>query len=307
MNSNYAAQRFGVGAFGARAAARAEFPAPAPQPAALLEETASVSAAPSSPRPEAVVSTPAAPPTRSRSNGSGAAPASPPAPPLDPPEPPASPVEPPNGEPEARPPLIAPGAPRFDHVPEAARHPLGPYRQAPEEFGGQWWLVTPFTGEEPWTNLTFPPAEEPEGVTAEFLSVFGPRPERQEGRTYWENKAAEIQWEQDLEHFRGVGVPDGFTAEQIEAAADVLENWGLGRPVFYEGRYGWKARFPASSIPDFEANPFTAVEAPHLVVARFQVKLARNGEEPLTRHPFVPPQVFGDAPLETPVRAETGA
>lgn len=286
MNSNHAAARFGFSAFGARDAARAQFPAAEARAVSLVEEPPSAAGA-------AVPSIP----TRSRSG----APAGTPPPPAVPP-PPDIPAEPPT-PPPAEPPALAPGVPRFDDVPEGARHPLGPYRQAPEEYGGQWWLVTPFTGEEPWANTTFPPAEEPEGVTAEFLSVFGPRPQPEPGRTYWENKAAEIRWEQDLEYFKQTGIPEGFTAEEVQAAGDVLESWGLGRPVFYEGRYGWRAKFPGSSLPGFEASPFTAIEAPHLVVARFQVKLARTGEEPLTRHPFVPPQVFGDEPLETPATA----
>jgi hypothetical protein len=99
-------------------------------------------------------------------------------------------------------------------------------------------------------------------------------------------------WERNLEHFKGLGVPEGFTQEQVDAAGAVFEAWGMGRPLFYEGRYGWMAKFPSVEIADFEAGPFAALEAPHLVIARYQVALAEEGSEPPQRHPFVPGWVF---------------
>lgn len=195
----------------------------------------------------------------------------------------------------APPPAPPPGPPRFDDVPESVRYPNGPYRQAPAEFGGQWWLVSPFTGETPWvTQLasTAPPPAPP----AEFTAVFGERPSRS-------GAAAALEWDQDLAHFKRVGVPEGFSSEQIQAAGDIFEQWGLGRPVFVEGRYGWSARFPDSQIPGFQASPFTAVEAPHLVVARYQIRMTQEGEAPAQQHPFVPPQLFGHEPIEQQLRS----
>lgn len=178
----------------------------------------------------------------------------------------------------------------FEDVPESARYPLGPYRQAPSEFGGKWWLVSPFTGETPWA-AEFPGAV-PSGdhAPADFVAVFGERPTRAGG-------AAQLSWDQDLKHFRGVGIPEGLSPEQVAAAGDVFEEWGLGRPVFVEGRYGWSAYFPDSQVEGFQAKPFTAVQAPHLVVARYQIRMSQQGDNPVERHPFVPPQVFGLDPL----------
>lgn len=190
-----------------------------------------------------------------------------------------------------------PHIPRYADVPADLQWPDGPYRQAPPEYGGEWWQVSPFTGEQPWLQLdhvsrTAEAVEEtPLAMPEGFLKLFGPEPA---GR----NQVERIRWEQDLEHFKQAGVPEGFSAEQIEAASSLFESWGLGRPQFYEGRYGWSARFPDSAIPDFEANPHTAIEAAHLVVARYQIRLAQQGEAPAERHPFVPPQVFGDSPLD---------
>ena len=64
------------------------------------------------------------------------------------------------------------GVPRYKEVPEHWRSPIGPYRQAPAEFGGEWWMVNPFTTEEPWRNEAGPTEQLPDG----FLEIFGPRP-----------------------------------------------------------------------------------------------------------------------------------
>jgi hypothetical protein len=63
--------------------------------------------------------------------------------------------------------------PRFRQVPEDWKHPLGPYRQAPAEYGGEWWLVNPFTTDEPWvTQSVIVERELPPGL----VEVFGLRP-----------------------------------------------------------------------------------------------------------------------------------
>lgn len=194
-------------------------------------------------------------------------------------EPPAPPAE-----------VPASGTPHFADVPDSAKFPLGPYRQAPSELGGEWWYVSPFTGDEPWSAASLsaeqPPPSPP--LPEGFTEVFGERPNSG-------SSAVRAQWKIDLEHFQGTGLPEGFTQEQADRAAEVFESWGLGAPVFYEGRYGWKARFPESGIPGFEANPHTAIETPHLVVAGYQVRQTQQGGLPAERHPFVPPVVFGES------------
>ena len=63
--------------------------------------------------------------------------------------------------------------PHYSEIPDHWKQPVGPYRQAPQEFGGDWWLVNPFTGSEPWNNQPRPKEPLPEG----FTSIFGPRPQ----------------------------------------------------------------------------------------------------------------------------------
>ncbi len=215
---------------------------------------------------------------------------------------PIDPIEP---EPEPEPDPIAPHIPRFESVPESLQWPAGPYRQAPAEFGGEWWLTNPFTGVAPWITQTGGPADGAPGPTdgipeapADFLELFGPPPQLDPQISRLHRSTEMAQWLIDLENFQGTGIPEGFSQEQVDRAADLFESWGLGRPVFYEGAYGWKARFPDSSIPEFEAAPFTAIESPHLVVAKYQIKMTQHGEVPIERHPFVPPQVFGEAALD---------
>lgn len=192
--------------------------------------------------------------------------------------------------------------PHFLSVPESVQYPYGPYRQAPPEHGGEWWLANPFTGEEPWLTQGYGDPYEPatpDGPepTPEFLAVFGPRPSSETHPNRLERSAAIADWERNLEYFQGVGLPEGFTEAQLEAAGDLFESWGMGRPVVYEGRYGWTATFPSADVEGFEASPFAALEAPHLVVARYQIEMMENGMSPAEKHPFVPPQVFGDDPL----------
>lgn len=180
-------------------------------------------------------------------------------------------------------------------VPEAWKHPLGPYRQAPPEFGGEWWLVSPFLGETPWERFQTPVTEPdlPEG----FLEIFGPRPEVRNGL---EDRAAAVRWEQELRWFkRAAEFPADEDGELLDRglighANAAYEAWAMGRMYFYEGRYGWRAAFPESQIPDFDVDAKGAVESAHLVIARYQIKLASLGYEPERRHPFVPPHVWGD-------------
>jgi hypothetical protein len=111
------------------------------------------------------------------------------------------------------------------------------------------------------------------------VRVFGPRPE---------TTTAATQWEQDLSFFQGTGLPEGFNEEQLEAAKTQFEEWGLGEPVFYQGRYGWQVRFPDSQLPTFETTASTALLVPHLVIAEFQVRSIQEGVTPSQYHPFLP-------------------
>lgn len=193
------------------------------------------------------------------------------------------------------------GPPRFVDVPDSAKFPAGPYRQAPAEYGGEWWLVSPFTGEQPWLNQELAsvanPLDEyaPETLPPDFVQAFGEMPVRHGGESGAEFVARLARWKQDLEFFQQVGIPDGLDEALIELASTAYEQWGMGAPVFYEGRYGWFARFPDSAIPEFEMDAASAVTSPHLAIARFQVRQLQNGGEIPQTHPFVPPHLIAQS------------
>jgi len=192
------------------------------------------------------------------------------------------------------------GPPHFPDVPDSARYPAGPYRQAPPEYGAEWWLVNPFTGDAPWLHqdLAGSPVTSPaskyaaENLPQDFRQAFGEMPVRRTGESGAGLVARISRWKQDLEFFQRTGIPEGFEESQVELASAVYEQWGMGQPVFYEGRYGWFARFPDSALPDFEMDAASAVQASHLAIARFQVRLLREGVELPAPHPFVPPHLL---------------
>jgi hypothetical protein len=163
--------------------------------------------------------------------------------------------------------------------------PLGPYLQAPAEYGGGWWIQS-FVP-EPWKTAR--PAAKP--LPPGFVEIFGPEPGPSS-----DNRG---RWLTDLKYFVRAGKPDGFDDAQIATATADLNAWGMGAPAFYEGRYGWRARFPESQLPTFEALPEVAVQLPHLVIAQFQVRLAQAGLKPSKIHAWVPPHLFGGDPIVT--------
>jgi hypothetical protein len=188
---------------------------------------------------------------------------------------------------------LAPQLVRFADVPQDVKHPQGPYRQAPPEFGGEWWFVNPFTGPEPWLALERaknpPVAElETEPVPAGFLQVFGARPKLSDVHSHSQLHTATVQWEQDMSYFKQIGVPEGFDQSQVDAATVEFEAWGMGKPVFYEGRYGWQVRFPDSQLPSFEAGAAGALLVPHLVIAQFQARSIEQGVTVARYHPMLP-------------------
>ena len=185
------------------------------------------------------------------------------------------------------------GPVRFAEVPGHLKSPLGPYVQAPPESGGEWWYANPFIGPRPWLILE-PRTEVPETLPAGFEELFGPRPARTRTDNSVDFAAKTNQWEQSLKHFKGVGIPDGIEPAEIDALRDTMEKWGLGEPRFYEGRYGWRVRFPDSRAPSFEMNPKTLVTAPQLSVSMYQIRLLKDGILPEPLHAMVPPGAVTD-------------
>ena len=183
--------------------------------------------------------------------------------------------------------------PRFKDVPDGWKHPLGPYRQAPAEYGGEWWLVNPFTTEEPWATQGGVVERE---LPAGFVEIFGPRPKIADfshvANPGFAWRVAVDLWEQDLRNFKRAGVPEWTTPEQVTAAEKVARAWDLGAPRFYEGRYGWMGRFPESQLRAFESSAWGVLNVTHHVVATYQWRLLEQGIVPAKRHPFVPPHVW---------------
>jgi hypothetical protein len=189
--------------------------------------------------------------------------------------------------------------PRFQDIPEHWKYPEGPYRQAPAEYGGAWWLVNPFGSAAPW--LAQPVAKE--NLPAGFEEIFGGRPEASSFHgtpnpsLYF--RIAVVDWEQSLRYFKQAGAPEWASEKNLHAAATLFESWGMGRPRYYEGRYGWSARFVDSAIPEYETAARSAIEHTHLVVAQYQLAILERGDVPEHKHPFVPPQMWPDETKET--------
>ena len=180
---------------------------------------------------------------------------------------------------------------RFKEVPGDVQWPAGPFVQAPEEYGGDWWRRSPFTGPKPWLALDRPFIKPIEVLPEGFVELFGPRPDYKDFDNYFRFQVATVEWEDTLDRFRGLGMPEGIDLEALESATEVMLEWGLGEPQLYEDVNGWHAKFPDSANPDFEINPTTLLMAPHVTVARYQLGLIRLGTIPAELHPFIPPTV----------------
>jgi hypothetical protein len=154
-------------------------------------------------------------------------------------------------------------------------------------------MVNPFTGSEPWrTQGGDVERELPPG----FAEVFGTRPKISD-YSHTSNpglswRLAVGRWEQDLRYFQRAGVPEWATPEQVAVAAEVTRSWGLGAARFYEGRYGWMARFPDSQIREFESSAWAVLNVTHHVIAGYQWRLLEHGIVADKQHPFVPPHVW---------------
>ncbi len=166
------------------------------------------------------------------------------------------------------------------NVPVSWRAPDGPYRQAPPEYGGEWWLVNPFTGNEPWLRRA--PAKEtlPDG----FVAIFGPRPQSADFPTNRAWTFARNQWLTDLRTFVAAGHPDGYTIEQTQIADGVFQAWRMGEAAYYQNVNGWRARWPHSQVVDFEQPAAVAVELSHISVALYQAELIERGLFPAEGH-----------------------
>ena len=185
-------------------------------------------------------------------------------------------------------------------VPDRWKHPEGRYQQAPEKYGGEWWLVNPFTGSAPWIRHFTPPPTTL--LLPGFVELFGKRPQSSDFNQLKDGnrifRVAVGKWEQDLRYFKQAGWPlvpangpEGIAENDLKVVAAVCEAWEMGRPHFYEGRYGWVAVFPDAVFPGYESGLKTLMTATHLMIARFQVRQIRMGLTPTNLHPYLPPHV----------------
>jgi hypothetical protein len=178
---------------------------------------------------------------------------------------------------------------RPKEVPEAWKYLVGPYRQAPPEYGGEWWLVNPFSGSEPWLLLDRK-APVPEVLPEGFERA------RPTWRAYPTRQAFQhdvVVWEQAKKNFIQAGVPPWAGERQLQIAEGALIAWGMGVPAYYEHSFwGWMARFVESKLPTFQMNAHTTIFHTHLVVPNYQVDLLQQGIEPEQRHPLISPEIW---------------
>ncbi len=150
-------------------------------------------------------------------------------------------------------------------------------------------ILADFGGLEPRPVIAPKERELPEG----FEAIFGPIPKGADFRgtrnPSFFYRIALVKWEQDLRYFKRAGVPPFADAEQVELATKTFKFWNMGAPHFYEGRYGWVARFPDSQESDFEAAAMSALFTTHLNISQYQIRLLLHGIVPAKIHPFVPP------------------
>lgn len=131
----------------------------------------------------------------------------------------------------------------------------------------------------------------PEG----FEDVFGPRPNpndfHDQPNPSVAYRIAIIEWKQNKKYFKGTGIPPEFTVTDVNLAVSNLKAWGL-ETKFYEGRYGWMARFPKSAAGGSfrEVSARTAIMSTHNVIAGYQMALADKGVKVPFVHPWIPPQ-----------------
>ena len=179
-------------------------------------------------------------------------------------------------------------------IPDHWKHPAGPYHQAPAEYGGEWWLLNPFTGPHPWKALR--PEREAEKLPDGFVGIFGSRPTLSEflhtRNPSQSLRAATVGWEQNLKQFKRAGLPEWGSPEQASLAEQTFQYWEMGSPRYYEGRYGYMARFPDSQFKDFETTAWAALYATHHEISIYQIRLLQQGIVPRQRHPFVPPHIW---------------
>lgn len=183
----------------------------------------------------------------------------------------------------------------FKDLDDKWKEPNGPYRQAPEEYGGEWWYMSPFSSLTPWLfqDGVQRKVEYQEG----FISLFGDMPQWEDflggtGNRYRRFQGAKGIWERDLRDFKGLGLPEWVTQAEIGASNRVLVKWRIGIPEYYESRYGYLGRLIHSEVPDYDSSTYHIIKFPHHLVAQVQIEMFHRGIDVEKWHPLVPPGLF---------------
>jgi hypothetical protein len=178
--------------------------------------------------------------------------------------------------------------PGYKDVPEHYKHPVGPYRQAPAEFGGEWWLVSPFSGPEPWARQARPDKELPPG----FEAIFGKRRDPRNYPSYQSYKVDQTIWDQELDNYVKPGPPDGVSQETVNNAANLTHEWGLGDLVFYLNKQpvlGWRAVWVSGPIQGFDLAADFVLNYTHHAIGIYQWEMLNRGITVPRIHPIVYP------------------
>jgi len=183
---------------------------------------------------------------------------------------------------------------RYESVPPEAQSPVGPYHQAPAEYGGEWWILSPFTGPEPWTRLK---RESP--IDPGFLKAFGPRPEQSRGMSGDEIrsvKRARSDWQSHQDRFGGLVdiVAEGYaTADEARALSSTFEFWDSGEPVFFRYLGEFRVRVVGAPVGWWQ-DAESLIVYPHLTIAGMQNKMLLNGIIPAKKHPYTSNDLYRD-------------
>lgn len=166
--------------------------------------------------------------------------------------------------------------------------------QAPAEYGGEYWLLTPWSGREPWLKLYVPKPEVT--LPAGFKEIFGEKPNRTQPQ-YADVSAAvlrdaQAEWDVQLKVFVQAGEPPWYAAMPLDNKAQafaVLVDYGLDPSLFFENIYGWRIIWPKGPLPTRSEPAYEAMTNPHFVIAQYQIDMLLLGIMPKKISQIVPP------------------
>lgn len=162
-------------------------------------------------------------------------------------------------------------------------------RQAPDQYGGMWWVVSPFN-QVPWqfdANKKLPNTLMPTDTPKEFLAL-NPWPKYKDlilsGVNPVEIKTRQNVWRTHYDDFIKVGpVPDGWTQKHVDDANVYFQSYNMGKATYYETHStGWQVRFIDSLQPDrdFSADFAMREGLRDNLVAGYQQNMILDGYAP---------------------------